>query len=835
MEFPSELADRYECHGVLGCGGMGVVFRARDRRIDRAVALKVLAPLPDQDAELEARFIQEARLAARVRHPSVVEVLDADRTPAGTLFITYELVEGEDLQALVRRVGALPPVRAVGLAIALLEGLQAIHAAGIVHRDIKPANVRSSPDGALKILDFGIALDELGARVRTRTGIILGTPAFLAPEVIQGQRAGPAADVYAAGALVYELLTGVPPYEDEAIARLLERHLRSPVPDATERAPHVPPGLSRLVQALLAKSPADRPTTGVAVVALRALGLGDSPEGAGHGRRSPGPSPRPPPGVPSSATLRVPRPRADHPGGGPPAGSPGRRPAVAVLAAGGVIAAAIVIAALLVVRRAPEARPAAASLTRTPAAPAVRPQRSLEDLLGELTSAEFRSELTSASAGARLDVHERILVLLGDRASAGGPIGELAEMLVAGLALLDLATLAPGHDAQSGRVRRAVELVRDRTGPRTPHPPGAPPGSATGSTRTPPVRLPDDLVALLSELEDSQSNHEQMASLAGPMIAGHSPVAVSKLREAIARLVALPEIQTWGEAGARGALATRVEALLLLARHEFFATPEGAAARGAIARWLERLAPAQARDPTYWRLRSDPLLAAPGLLAAGPLLRWPALLLLSGAPGREPDIQSLLLALARMSTAFSTVELVPGGDPAVLDSWLTLDKRFALFEPVSDLLATKELAFIDQLESPEAVARRLAAVRSVRRPELPEAAPLLGLALADALLRQLARSAASGRTVTPGDRKAEIQRAVHLFVLRERIVDLGVLVADRRGRAIAADRDHLRHQFESLSSLGRTHTAAVLPLLIRHWYAVSPETLATVARARISR
>jgi eukaryotic-like serine/threonine-protein kinase len=251
------FADRYHVERPLGRGGMARVDLARDVDLDRLVAVKVLADNLAGDAELRERFVREGRLAARLAHPNVVGVLDAGEVD-GLPFIVMEYVDGETLADVVRREGALPWDRAVGLALQALDGIEHAHAAGLVHRDVKPANLLLRRDGQLKIGDFGIARAvELSGL--TEAGTILGTAAYLAPEQARGEEVGPAADVYGLASVLYELLTGRPPRRVASLGELVDA-VHTPIPPVRDLAPDVPEPVEEAVMSGLAARADARPT-----------------------------------------------------------------------------------------------------------------------------------------------------------------------------------------------------------------------------------------------------------------------------------------------------------------------------------------------------------------------------------------------------------------------------------------------------------------------------------------------------------------------------------------------------------------------------------------------
>ncbi|PPS68741.1 MULTISPECIES: serine/threonine-protein kinase [Streptomyces] len=254
------LAGRYRLDVEIGRGGMGEVWRAYDETLARAVALKLLLP-QDTDATAASRFRLEAQTAGRLNHPNVVGVLDFGEFD-NRLYLVMELVEGDSLAGVLTGSGALPAERVAVLAAQASAGLAAAHAQGIVHRDVKPANLLLDAGGTLKIGDFGIArfLDDPGAAL-TATGQIIGTGLYLAPERALGKPAGPASDMYSLGCVLYQLLSGRPPFQADTAVALLHQHLDSaPVPPRELGVAGLPPAFENYLLGLLAKQPEDRPT-----------------------------------------------------------------------------------------------------------------------------------------------------------------------------------------------------------------------------------------------------------------------------------------------------------------------------------------------------------------------------------------------------------------------------------------------------------------------------------------------------------------------------------------------------------------------------------------------
>jgi len=270
------LAERYRIHDLVGRGGMGAVYRAEHLALGNTVAVKVLRASHGAHADMVRRFQREAVAASQIRHPGIVEVTDFGRTPDGRFYLAMELVEGETLARRLARLGPFPPAEAMSLVQELARALDAAHARGIYHRDIKPENVLLTPDGSAKLADFGIARLTEGPRDarETAAGVIFGTPQYMSPEQAAGQRQDGRCDVYALGVLLFELLTGAPPYLGASATHVLAAHLLSPVPRLPAQGPHGPlaPALADLVGRMMAKNAAERPSTmGEVEAALEAV------------------------------------------------------------------------------------------------------------------------------------------------------------------------------------------------------------------------------------------------------------------------------------------------------------------------------------------------------------------------------------------------------------------------------------------------------------------------------------------------------------------------------------------------------------------------------------
>ncbi|GAA2247942.1 hypothetical protein GCM10010145_13920 [Streptomyces ruber] len=253
------IAGRYQLHDPIGRGAMGEVWRAYDETLGRAVAVKLLLN-QGADATAASRFRLEAQTAGRLNHPNVVGVLDFGEQE-DRLYLVMELVDGDSLARLLADSGTLPAERVARIAAEAAAGLAAAHRQGIVHRDIKPANLLLDAHGTCKIGDFGIArfLDDPGAAL-TATGHIVGTSLYIAPERALGETAGPASDVYSLGCVLYQLLTGRPPFEADSAVGILHQHLdAAPVPPR-ELGAVLPPAFENFLLGLLDKQPQDRPT-----------------------------------------------------------------------------------------------------------------------------------------------------------------------------------------------------------------------------------------------------------------------------------------------------------------------------------------------------------------------------------------------------------------------------------------------------------------------------------------------------------------------------------------------------------------------------------------------
>jgi len=257
----------------LGEGACGVVFEAEDER-GQAVAIKLLRPELASDATLRARFRREARLAQGIESPHVAPILELGESN-GVVFLVLPLYPGASLAARLR-TGALDPAETADLAAQLARGLDELHRCGIVHRDVKPSNVLFDAEGRAVLSDFGLARTADSTRL-TQDGQLLGTPYYLAPELIEGLEATPASDLYALGCVLYECVTGGPPFAAHRLTELGFAHLTEPAPDPRGRRPDLPADFALALLTALDKDPAARPTTATALARMLSAARSSAP------------------------------------------------------------------------------------------------------------------------------------------------------------------------------------------------------------------------------------------------------------------------------------------------------------------------------------------------------------------------------------------------------------------------------------------------------------------------------------------------------------------------------------------------------------------------------
>src|ERR1700692_76901 len=247
---------RYEILSILGQGGMGAVYKARDRELDRMIALKVIRPELATDPAILLRFKQELILSRNITHKNVVRIYDLGEAE-GIRFISMEYVDGEDLRTLLRRQGKFPPREAIGVVEQVCRALDSAHSEGVIHRDLKPQNIMRDKHGRIVVMDFGLARS-LGDTGMTQTGAIVGTLEYMSPEQALGSTLDQRSDIFSVGLIFYELLTGKAPYHaDTAIASLMKR-TREEARSASDVDASVPRSLSAIVSRCLEREPANR-------------------------------------------------------------------------------------------------------------------------------------------------------------------------------------------------------------------------------------------------------------------------------------------------------------------------------------------------------------------------------------------------------------------------------------------------------------------------------------------------------------------------------------------------------------------------------------------------
>ncbi len=286
----------YRIEKVLGRGGMGVVYLAEHSRLRRKVALKVLPPELAEDERFRERFIRESELAASLDDPNVIPIYEAGEQD-GVLFIAMRYVDGRDLKELIEREGPLEPHRVAAIVGQVASALDAAHGKGLVHRDVKPGNVLVAPRSGgsvptehVYLTDFGLTKRAASDSGLTGTGVFVGSLNYAAPEQFEGGTLDGRTDVYSLGCVLFESLTGVPPFRKDQDAALMHAHLHQAPPSATALRPELPPAVDPVIERAMAKRPDQRyPTAGGVAGALRdaVTGAGAAGEGPRPGRRSP--------------------------------------------------------------------------------------------------------------------------------------------------------------------------------------------------------------------------------------------------------------------------------------------------------------------------------------------------------------------------------------------------------------------------------------------------------------------------------------------------------------------------------------------------------------------
>jgi len=267
------LGEQLRLGALLGQGGFAAVFRAHDPFLERDVAIKVLDPSLAVDAALEEQFLHEARTIAAAEHPHIVPLYSAEST-GGLLYLVMRLLPGQSLEKRIAE-GKLPVAEAARIALECAQALAAAHAVGVVHRDVKPANILLDANGNATVTDFGIAL-VTSRPARELPGATTGTPHYMSPEQSLGEPVDGRSDVYALGVVLYEMITGTCPFSGRNTTEVIAKHISAPVPRVSEREPATPVALARLVERMLAKDPAARPTAAELVKELTAASAPDA-------------------------------------------------------------------------------------------------------------------------------------------------------------------------------------------------------------------------------------------------------------------------------------------------------------------------------------------------------------------------------------------------------------------------------------------------------------------------------------------------------------------------------------------------------------------------------
>ena len=260
------LNGRYELHRRVGRGGMAEVYLARDRLLDRLVAIKILFPEFATDPSFVARFRREAQAAANLNHPNIVGVYDWGKE-RGTYYIVMEFVDGQTVSEILRNEGPIEPKRAAGIAADVAAALGFAHRKGVVHRDVKPGNVLITKAGEVKVADFGIAraMTASSEENLTQTGSVMGTATYFSPEQAQGKPVDARSDLYSLGVVLYEMASGKPPFSADSPVAIAYKHVQEPIPSLAERVPGIPEDYEAITLRALSKDPDDRYADGAAM------------------------------------------------------------------------------------------------------------------------------------------------------------------------------------------------------------------------------------------------------------------------------------------------------------------------------------------------------------------------------------------------------------------------------------------------------------------------------------------------------------------------------------------------------------------------------------------
>ena len=398
----------YTIESLLGRGGMGSVYLATHERLQRKVALKVIAPELAEDEDFRSRFLRESQLAASLDHPHVIPIYDADEVD-GVLYLAMRYVDGPSLRELIRKRGRLSPDEALGIARQIAGALDAAHARGLVHRDVKPANILlAEPGGHAYLCDFGLA-KRTRSHGTTRTGSFLGSVDYCAPEQIQGKPVDARTDVYSLGCVVYHCLAGQPPYERETEFAVLHAHLEDPAPILSGLRSDIPASIDHVLAKAMAKAPHDRYSSAGALATAFSAALADTSAAADATRPAP--------------VVATPTPRK----------RPGRRRAWALAAGAAVVVAIAASAVALLASRGSSPPPASNVALRTfvdRVENVLEQSASGRSEIASALSAGFDCSISHGDAGQRIasvaDNRESILVQIG---TLSAPTAEGDDML----------------------------------------------------------------------------------------------------------------------------------------------------------------------------------------------------------------------------------------------------------------------------------------------------------------------------------------------------------------------------------------------------------------------
>jgi serine/threonine protein kinase len=394
---PGTDLGEFVIEAVAGRGGMGVVYRARQKAPARTVALKVISAEFAEDPQFRTRFESEAAIAAQIEHPNVIPVYAVGEAN-GTLFIAMRFVEGLDLRALLTREPKLPPARAASIVDQVAQALDAAHAHGLVHRDVKPANILIATTGArehIYLTDFGVSRRVAGTHGLTGTGAFIGTIDYVAPEQARGEHVDARSDVYSLGCVLFQVLTGTVPFQVDNDLAKLYAHGSQPAPSALERDPSLPPAFESVLQRAMAKRPEDRYQSAgdlgrAALAASSGAPVGVSERTVAVGDAAPG----------GTTQARVPPP-------------PGHRRRTLLLAGAGLVALVLAVVIVVVLTSGGSSSPSTSTLSLTPVAsqsvPPIPHRRLVQEVaLKAAAGYEYRLALETEDAPAGSNARTRL-------------------------------------------------------------------------------------------------------------------------------------------------------------------------------------------------------------------------------------------------------------------------------------------------------------------------------------------------------------------------------------------------------------------------------------------